>query len=275
MGYTLDQLLDETGVKDLSGHNKKASTPPKTDFSKLAERCRRALTATPGERTDSSNRELAEKTAAIAVIGRTLAEIREIEDAGGQEKTAAPAAAPTINVEAFIKTALDAGHSPEAIATFLEKNAIFGGIGRAIHGVRAGMASGRAARATTKATELGEKATQSWQSLARKYEGLPDASKSKFVRKLTVERGPEEARKILASSPGFHGLPEFKALGGGSSATPGAAGGLGGLASSAVELAKKHPIPTAVGATFLGTKMLDRDKGKKDEDDDRKVVVVD
>ena len=125
MGYTLDQLLDTTGLSNLSGRSltKKASAEDGYKLSKLAERCRRAVDATPDEYVASNQRELAEKTAAVAIIGRTLAEIEEINGASPEvTKTASAQSGPSR--EQFINTALNAGHSPHEIAVFIEKTAI-------------------------------------------------------------------------------------------------------------------------------------------------------
>src|SRR5690606_25206025 len=156
MGYTLDQLLDETGVSDLAGSRlSKQASPEPTNFAKLAERCRRAAEATPEEQADAVNAALTaalvEKTAAIAIIGRTLAEIRAIEGEP-QQKVAAPVAnGPTVNIELFIKEALEQGHSPQEIAEFLDKT---GGILDKVRGLGREF---RAHRTLNKAQKLREK----------------------------------------------------------------------------------------------------------------------
>jgi len=127
MGFTLDELLNETGVNNLGARHTKTAAPAKPDFSKLAARCRRAAEASPADQVAAGNATLAEKVASVEIIRRTMAEIAAID--GGQTKTAAPAA-PTVDTAAFIKVALEAGHSPEAIAEFLEKAAAPGGIRR-------------------------------------------------------------------------------------------------------------------------------------------------
>lgn len=119
MAFTLDQLLEATGVDELAGgHHKKASAPTAKNFAKLADLCREASEATPTDEATSDQRELVEKTAAVAIIQRTLEEIRSIDgNPPSVEKTAStkPAHAP------FIKKALEAGHSPAEIAKFLDK----------------------------------------------------------------------------------------------------------------------------------------------------------
>lgn len=118
MGFTLDQLLETTGVDDLAGRNlKKVAAKQSPDLLKLAERCRRAAEVVVEDRPIIDERDLVEKTAAVQIIRRALSEIREIEE--GPEKIAA--AAPPGQQAAFIKAALEAGHNSESIARFLER----------------------------------------------------------------------------------------------------------------------------------------------------------
>lgn len=119
MGFTLDQLLETTGVDSLSnrGMKKVAAKQGQPNLLKLAERCRQAADAHTPEAPAVDERELVEKTAAVRIIRRTIAEIDQIEH--GQEKTAA--VHPPEHEAAFIKAALEAGHDPESIARFLEQ----------------------------------------------------------------------------------------------------------------------------------------------------------
>ena len=124
MGYTLEQLLDAAGMDQVTGPSLQktaAQRPP--DLLKLAERCRSAADEDPpAPPADTVNEQaLVEKTAAVAIIRRTLAEIREIEGAPPEATKTASASGP--DPAAFIKAALEEGHSPEDIARFLEGNA--------------------------------------------------------------------------------------------------------------------------------------------------------
>lgn len=122
MGFTLDQLLESTGVDSLSGRGLKkvAAKQGGGDLLKLAERCRRAADSTPEENAQVDAQALVEKTAAVQIIRRTISEIREIEGTSpGVEKTAAQQS--QSHQAAFIKAALEAGHPPESIARFLEQ----------------------------------------------------------------------------------------------------------------------------------------------------------
>jgi hypothetical protein len=121
VSYSLNQLLDATGINELTGsHLKKtASERESFDFSKLAQRCRDAAETPVGEIDPSAHAELVEKTAAVAVIHKTLSEIRHLESSGGSVKTAAAQGLPPA-AAAFIKSALAEGHSPEQIAKFLQ-----------------------------------------------------------------------------------------------------------------------------------------------------------
>ena len=275
MGYTLDQLLDETGVTGLSGHTKKASKSTQTDFSKLAERCRRAATATSEEQTNSTHQELVEKTAAIAVIGRTLAEIQEIEGPG-QEKTAA-VPQPTFNVEAFINTALDAGHPPEKIAAFLEKNA---GLGSWLGEWKAGRGLAGAAKATAKATSKSEGAIREMQHIARQAEGMEHADRAALISRWRRKFGDADTHRAISAmdSKAFKSMPEFKDLErtlpkptGGAPGMPGGrpehalGANIGGahFGLSKEQLQKMKVPALAVGAGFLGHRALTSDDEKK------------
>lgn len=119
MAKTLDALLDATGVSDLRMGFTKSAAPEVADdyFLKLAERCDRAADAKADDLAAAKDRGIAEKTAAVAVIRRTLSEIAALEGPGIKL-----AADDTRHAE-FIHTALVAGHKPEEIAVFLSKQA--------------------------------------------------------------------------------------------------------------------------------------------------------
>jgi len=224
MGMTLDKLLDETGANDLAGRRHIKTAAAKPDFAKLAERCRRAATATPEERAESDGKDLAEKTAAVEIIRRTIAEIDALD--AGSEKTAEPRAARATDA-AFIKAALEAGHQPEEIAEFLEKQAK-GNIRRFFGELGAGLSSGRAAKITEKSEMLQGLATRKWQSAARKYEGLGDDAKAKFLDKLRVKYGDKAAHEILKGEKGFQHLPGWKDIQKSMPKPAAAGGGAGG-----------------------------------------------
>jgi hypothetical protein len=280
MGYTLDQLLDETGVSDLGGSRltKKASAEP-TNFSKLAERCRRAAVATPEEVDDSANAELAEKTASIAIISRTLAEIRSIEGAP-QEKVASPTTQPSTDVEAFIKGALDAGHSPEAIASFLDKQAgildKLKGMGREL---RATSAMRKAERFGAKAEHAGGSAFRQFQDHIRKAEGLGEKERDALVSKLRIKLGDERTGELLGDHPAFRSLPSAKGLKRKAAAVLEGKGdkalglNIGGaqLGLSSEQLGKLKKPAALVGAGYLGHRALAGDKPEKKKSG---VVVV-
>lgn len=223
MGMTLDKLLDETGANDLAGRRHVKTAAAKPDFAKLAERCRRAATATPEEKAESDGQDLVEKTAAVEIIRRTIAEIAALDTDG--EKTAAPRA-PSSTDAAFIKAALEAGHQPEEIAEFLEKQAK-GNIRRFFGELGAGLSAGRAAKLTHKSEALQGIAARKWQAAARKYEGLGDDAKTKFLDKLRVKYGDDAVHEILKSEKGFAHLPGWKEIQK-ARPKPAAAGGAGG-----------------------------------------------
>jgi len=124
MAYTLDQLLEATGVDELAGTPfKKVASPKGPDLLKLAARCREASeaedapAAPPADTVNAQG--LVEKTAAVAIIRQTLAEISAIE---GTPPEAVKTASAGPDQAAFIKAALEEGYSPEDIARFLEQS---------------------------------------------------------------------------------------------------------------------------------------------------------
>lgn len=201
MSYTLDQLLEHTGINDVSGARltKKASAPERQDLSKLAERCRRAVDATPDERASSDRRALIEKTAAIEIIGRTLAEIRAIDPPPDQVKTASSAGP---DVATFIKVALDQGHSPEAIASFIEKHAILGKLWRRAKQWKATKGLQRATRRIEGAEKNVAQKTRTWKERVRELENVPEAERAATLSRMRVALGDEAAYKLVNSAGG-------------------------------------------------------------------------
>lgn len=119
MGFTLDQLLERTGVGEIAGHQfQKTAEPKQDDLLKLADRCRKAVEVPSEQGTATAAQALIEKTAAVEIIRQTLAEIRDIE---GTPPEATKTASEMPKKAAFIKAALDEGYSPEQIAQFLDK----------------------------------------------------------------------------------------------------------------------------------------------------------
>jgi len=214
MSYTLDQLLDETGINAITGEhlNKKASLIDPQDLSKLAERCRQAVNATPDERVSAEQELLIEKTAAVEIIGRTLAEIRSIDIPPEQVKTASEGG-PDATAE-FIKAALDQGYRPEQVAEFIEKNAILGRL------IRRGREFGatRSLRKAMKTTTRGEAGTlqaqRKFENLVRDMENVPTAQKANLLNRMRVEIGPQSTHAVISSAGGrnWKELGSFKSL---------------------------------------------------------------
>lgn len=194
MTPTLDDLLDASGISAL-GETKiagEASTGDEADsFLKLAERCERAAgAAAPNDRAA----ELAEKTAATAVIARTLAEIDALDGKNPGEKTAADDAGRT----AFIERALAHGHTPDAIARFLKEA---GAMSRAAHGLlgRGGLGVGKAlARAGGGVAEKGEHHLGA--ALRGVAEDLTPDKAGRYVDSLRARYGDDRVRKLIERS---------------------------------------------------------------------------
>lgn len=290
MGLTLDQLLDETGVNDLTGQSRLAKTAAaKPDFSKLAERCRQAANATPAEVSASDHHDLAEKTAAIAVINRTLDEIRAIDGGApiAHEKTAGVG----LDVAAFIKTALDRGHDPQRIAEFLEKHAagpgLFGRIGMRLEEGSAGRALGRGAKMRGQAQEVGGRGVQQLQDLLRKGEGLDEGKREALISRLRVNHGDEmmshlgvpehKSYKDLQAAKGLKKAAPPAAAGAAAGGAPKALGvNVGGhsLGITADQLGKLKKPAAYAGAGYLGHKALSGGGGDKDDGSKKRGVVV-
>ena len=203
MGYTLDQLLDATGLDDLSGRglNKQASAPPEQDLSKLAAQLRRASEAPSAEEDHS---DLVEKTAAIAVLERTLEEIAAVDGGGPIQKTASP----TGPKARFIKEALEAGHNPTEIAEFLQKEAR-GGFGRLIQNFRTSRSISKGRKALAKSDEVMSTARGNIVETLRRSEKLPTEKKERLLASLRTKIGDEELARALESGglKGYQKVP--------------------------------------------------------------------
>ena len=209
MGYTLDELLDTTGVSDLAGGNltKKASAKAGPDMSKLAERCRRAVDVTPEEHVTSGQRELVEKTAAVAIISRTLSEIRSIEGASPEvTKLAAQSSAP--DQAEFVKAALEAGHGPQEIAEFLEKSA--GRVGRYLQGLKGSSGYNKAMRAGRSSAGAAKKNTAEWHDLIRKSKNASPGEQARLLSKMRREMGDAHTQKLFSTMGGGHGFKNLE-----------------------------------------------------------------
>lgn len=284
MGYTLDELLAETGVDEISGRglSKKASAPESQNLSKLAERCRRAVEATPEEHVAANSQELVEKTAAVAIISRTLAEISAIDDASpGEVKTASAVPAPD-NAE-FIKAALEAGHSPASIASFLEKQA-FGRIGRRVREFGAARKYKGALKADRLAAGKAQKSIREWEDVIRRHADAPASQKEALLSRVRRQMGDQEAMDLFSAMKGhtFKDLEGFKNLR--KSVPAQAAGGPTPLAASmsvggkqvglTEQQMKKMKKPALyAGAGFAGAKLLS-DRNKEPKRSGRGPVII-
>lgn len=204
---TLDELLDATGISEMAGTDleKRAGASIPVSFSKLAERCRIAA-----ETPSVSDNGLAEKTASIAIIQRTLSEIDNIVGPPEAEKTAQESSADRAE---FIRAAIEEGHAPEDIAEFLEKQA-FGGIGRALRTAKASFGTRRAVGAITKATGKAERNAREWENLLSRYAGASDIEKTKLFRSMYKDLGPEMTAGMMSKQVGksYKGLPVVKQI---------------------------------------------------------------
>ena len=259
MSYTLDELLDTTGVSDLSGRSltKKAGATDGFNLSKLAERCRRAVDATPQEHATANQRELVEKTAAVAIISRTLSEIREIEESSpGATKTAAQSSGP--DQAEFVKAALEAGHQPQEIAEFLEKSAgqLTGRVGRWLSARKASKGYEAGQKAAKGVEAAGAKNIAHWQHLVRQSKDLPAGQRAKLLARMQRTMGPERTSKVLGSmgNHSFKDLEQFKDMKKNLPKIISEGGGKGG---------KQYAASMNIGGSQVGITAAQADKAKK------------
>lgn len=246
MGMTLDQLLEATGIDEMAGLGLKkvaAEKSPAVDFLKLAQRCREAATEVPVAVGDDAERDLISKTAAVAVISRTLHEIDEI--CGVSEKTAA---AVSVDPIAFAQEALSKGHSPEDIAVFMKQANLFSNWGESLasmwHRNRGTAAITKGVRLKVPAQAFVDKGQHRWEQVLR------DAGTSRnrdhqrtVVADLRRQFGDADGAALLSSSgagaslKGVDGIKEM-------------------LAAAAAAEAKlhgpKHALSFKIGDTTIG-----------------------
>lgn len=268
----LDQLLSSTGVGTLAGQGQEKTAAPVSDFSKLAQRCRQAAKTSPEE---LQQRQLIEKTAQVAVIAQTLAEINEIVGHEVLEKTA------EVDPATFIKAALEAGHRPEEIAAFLKEA---GPIDRLVERVKGGVNLWRGERALNKARALGAKAKD------LKRAGMLNTANR--LRDAALTQSPEKAERLLSSLRGQHGdkaisdiigkhgievghLPTGKALAEAQAlaAANAAKAPVKNTVQKVKSFASKHP-GAMIGIGGVGAGALANARHRNDDRGGRRVIVV-
>jgi len=193
MGYTLDQLLDHTGLNELTEPtmSKEAapSDPSPCDLPKLAERCRNAASTHPSN--EDRVRELTEKTASVAIIRHVLAEIDQITGGDTHEKTAED-----VRTAAFISKSLEAGHSPEDIAAFMQKNAAsFRGAARILEKLRE-------SKVVQSARKQGAKASKAAKAVAQKAK----SKGAKLEKDLASAMGTTPDKVSAVARPALYGI---------------------------------------------------------------------
>lgn len=268
MGYTLDQLLDQTGLSRVTGSHlaKEASSAgvPR-DLLKLADSCRRAADASADEHDASLAHELAEKTAAVAIIRRTLSEIANIDSGTPQniEKTASP----DIREAVFIAAALEQGHSPESVAEFLEKDAgIFGRLGRGIENMRAAGQTRRAIKASENVGRKLEKAKQRWVNIVEKSRNLSETERAALIQRMKLELNPVTTMEVFKATPGgtkgFKELQAYKDLKAAVPATRTAETGAA-AAGRAATSGPRHAVGATIGNAQIGLSKKQLEQIKK------------
>src|SRR5579859_2499020 len=201
MGHTLDELLDVSGLAELrsNGLDKTAAAEPAGEehdhFLKLAERCERAAAQAPAPAPPSAAEQaLQEKTAAIAVIASTLAEVEAITGGGGGEKVAADGG----QAAAFIERALASGHDPEAIAAFIKEAGFFN---RTMHSLlgRGRVGAGEALKGL--GGGMSEKGVRHFGvALRDAAQNLSPASANRYIERLRAAYGDKNVRHLVEQS---------------------------------------------------------------------------
>jgi hypothetical protein len=199
MSHTLDDLLDVTGLAELrSGGLSKTAKEAGVEedheyFLKLAERCERAAAEAPTEAGEAKERELQEKTAAIAIIAKTLDEIEALSGAATEKVASAD-----LRAVAFVERAIASGHSPEAIATFMKEAGL---LSRGMHGLlgRGKMGIGDALKHM--GGDLAEKGTRHFGvALRDAARNMTPARADRYIEKLRASYGDEAAKHLIDES---------------------------------------------------------------------------
>lgn len=191
MGVTLDELLQNSGISSLgeepqekvaSAEDARPGEDLISELRKFAEDPDRG-----GDVRQAAAKELAEKTAEIMIITQTLQEIDKLASLG-VEKTKHQ------KIAAFIKVALDEGHSEKEIAQFLKQSSTW--IGRA---ARSGISSARApiARAAGRVVDKAK-----GEELRILHDRLLNASTkevSTHLKRLEVRRGSKGVQGMLTA----------------------------------------------------------------------------
>lgn len=279
MSFTLDELLDATGVRGLRSKpiEKTASQSggdvETGDLQKLAARCRNAAAAVDPAKPSP----LREKIAAVAIYRQTLSEIRAIEEPG---VTKVASVSPEIDA-VFVKQALESGHDPLEIATFLEKQAFVGklsrGIGRKWTEFGAGRLASKTKRLDAAASHYGAAASEKWKDVLRRSDHLSSEAKETLLSKLRAQVGSEGAHQIVsgAGAKSFTKLRSFKDLSksideAAKAKTP--SSGMFGISNKTLDKVKKPALYGAGGALALHTVTNRKQEPKRSGDGS--VVVV-
>lgn len=173
MSVTVEELLERSGINSLKGEGveKTASDNAHENDDGLVEALRKLAEhdSGGGDVKTLAAQELAEKTAEIAVIAKTLSEIEKVASLGLQDEEER-------RVATFIKVAMDKGYSEKDIAGFL-KNAAYGNLLKLKKGLQAVR------------RPFGRKGYQAAENTAR--------SEARLLREILLEGSPRQVRRHL------------------------------------------------------------------------------
>jgi len=258
MGHDLDTLLDVTGIGNMAGKHLEKSAAKLTteafDLSKIAAECRAAVSNTADGR-EARGRELVEKTAAVAVISRTVDEINAIIGDPVEKIASSP------EMAEFVHAALERGHSPEEVATFLKQAGILDWVREGLKGARAGHRAnvgGALARSGKHSMEL---AQREYGDLLRSASKSGNLNKQqRIVERLRRKLGDKKAAKVLESSGARLHVPaarDLKKVTEGPAASAKIGDKTYNVSKKGLDKAKRYGIPAGAavgGAAYAGRK---------------------
>ena len=283
MGVTLEQLLS-----DSTGTEKTASADAPPIESDIVDELRKHAEDDNIAIREQAVQELTEKTAEIVVIQKALEEIDKVASLG-------VASNEHKKLATFIKVALDKGHSEEAIAEFLKKEAV---ILPTLLGAVGGVA---AAKAGSKAYQAGKAALKRrhWKKMEKgiskrhgkvsKLEGatMQDLAKNMdspaYLKRFSDVHSPEDLKgRLSALAEMGYEMPKStskflpKKLGGKESTPAFTAKTPGGKKISVTsEQAKRYGIPAGYAAGgAAGGKMVFGGSGEGESGKNKSGVVV-
>jgi hypothetical protein len=194
MGVTLEELLNESGVSSLCEDIEKTASsgaPPEGD---IVEQLLKYASDAMVPVKEKALSELAEKTAEIFIIKKTMEEIDKIASMGVTPEELSKLAS-------FVNRALEKGHDSKAIAAFLEKQSAipFGDFPSfVLRQGRKGMAGFRRSVSTPRAISKIETAKEKELQLLREVMKVNPSEGTRFLNRVESYYGKPTLEKMLS-----------------------------------------------------------------------------